>query len=120
MILTIPAPAPWVSANRRGHWAKTSRHMRAWRDAAHLHARALTPMPVYTEPVVITAVVHRTTRRIADPANLLGGSVKAAIDGLVDAGVLPGDDPRYVAETRIRAGEVREPAQLVLHVEAAS
>ena len=118
MRLEIPAPGPWVSSNRRGHWAKTSREMRAWRDADHWACRALNPMPFYTTPVVITATVHRADRRIADPDNNL--SVKAAIDGLVDAGVLKGDDPRYVIETRRRAGEVRKPAQLVLEIEVAA
>lgn len=32
--LTIPAPAPWVSANDRSHWATKARRTHHWRIAA--------------------------------------------------------------------------------------
>lgn len=121
MKLTMDAPGPWVSANnvRNSHWRAVQPRLRVWRDAAQEHALALNPMPFFTEPVVLTAVIHKSTRAIYDPPNLLGGSVKAAVDGLVDAGVLAGDDSRFIVETRIRAGEVRKPSQLVLQIEVA-
>ena len=69
----------------------------------------------------MTATVHKSTRGVYDPPNLLGGSIKAAIDGaLVDSGILPGDDRRFIHETRVRAGEVRKPACLVIEIEAAA
>lgn len=119
MILTFDAPDDWFGANHRMHFAVRARLTKAWREAARDAAWLLPSMPFYMEPVILRATVHKPTRRIYDPPNLLGGSVKAAIDGLVDAGVLAGDDSRFIVETRIRAGEVRKPSQLVLEVNPA-
>lgn len=122
LIITIPAPAPWFTPNGRRHWAQTNALVHDWRHAAWAQgriARGEGRAPHFTRPVIITATVHKTTARLYDPANLLGGAIKAAVDGTVDAGLLAGDDPRYVVETRVRAGEPRRPSQLVLVIEEA-
>ncbi len=90
--VTIPAPGPWLSANDRRHWAETARLTRAWRATAKLAARNLGPVPT---PVDITVTVHRARGGRSDASNL-APTAKAAIDGLVDAGVLPDDSATYV------------------------
>lgn len=56
---------------------------------------------------------------VADPAlaadvENLAPTVKAAIDGLRDSGVLPEDDTRWVTEVRLRAGDPERAASLSL------
>jgi crossover junction endodeoxyribonuclease RusA len=100
--LTIPAPTQWVSANDRSHWASKARLVKVWREAAAVHARAA-KLPHITEPVHITGWVHRTETRRADAHNRIL-TVKAVIDGLVDAGVLTDDNDKHVTAVTMRAG----------------
>lgn len=102
--LQLPAPTQWVSANDRSHWASKARLVKEWRAAGALWARSKR-LPHITEPVQITAWVHRTDRRRADAHNRLP-TVKAAIDGLVDAGVLTDDSDQYVTAVAMKAGPV--------------
>jgi crossover junction endodeoxyribonuclease RusA len=94
--LTFPQPAPRLSMNDRQHWAARSRNVRAWREmanlacfgAAELDGVGATPMFVR-----VTFPVRDNRRRDADnPAP----TVKAIVDGLVDAGVWPDDTPEWV------------------------
>ena len=112
--LTIPAPAPWVSANDRSHWATKARRTHHWRIAAGILARATTPNLLRT-PVAITVTVHRTSGRRADASNL-APTAKACIDGLVDAGWLPDADDQHVIATTFVAGEPLRPACLTLTI----
>ena len=110
--LTIPAPAPWINANARDHWTKKGRLTRSWRSASAAWARYQKLRPV-TQPVVIVATVVKTNSRRFDVENL-APTVKAAIDGLRDSGVLPEDDTRWVTEVRLRAGDPERAASLSL------
>ncbi len=110
--LTIPAPAPWINANARDHWTKKGRLTRSWRSASAAWARYQKLRPV-TQPVVIVATVVKTNSRRFDVENL-APTVKAAIDGLRDSGVLPEDDTRWVTEVRLRAGNPDRAASLSL------
>ena len=110
--LTIPAPAPWINANARDHWTKKGRLTRSWRSASAAWARHQKLRPV-TQPVVIVATVTKTNSRRFDVENL-APTVKAAIDGLRDSGVLPEDDTRWVTEVRLRAGNPDRAASLSL------
>lgn len=110
--LTIPAPAPWINANARDHWTKKGRLTRSWRSASAAWARHQKLRPV-TQPVVIVATVVKTNSRRFDVENL-APTVKAAIDGLRDSGVLPEDDTRWVTEVRLRAGDPDRAASLSL------
>ena len=110
--LTIPAPAPWINANARDHWTKKGRLTRSWRSASAAWARYQKLRPV-TQPVVIVATVVKTNARRFDVENL-APTVKAAIDGLRDSGVLPEDDTRWVTEVRLRAGDPDRAASLSL------
>ena len=88
MSITLEIPdAVWLSANQRLHWAEKARRtrwVRATARAAALH------LPKYSRVTITTWVGYPTSGR-ADPANCHPAS-KAAIDGLVDAGVLPDAD----------------------------
>jgi len=105
--LEIPAPTQWVSANDRSHWASKARLVKVWREAAAVHAKAA-KLPHITEPVTITGWVHRTITRRADAHNRIL-TVKAVIDGLVDAGVLTDDSDKHVTAVTMRNGSPVDP-----------
>jgi crossover junction endodeoxyribonuclease RusA len=91
--LTFPQPAPRLSMNDRTHWAAKAKNSRAWRTAARYNAvRERLPEcpPSFAR---VTFPVRDNRRRDADnPAP----TVKAIVDGLVDAGVWPDDTPEWV------------------------
>ena len=125
MRLEITAPTRWLSANHREHWAPKNRDVQVWRRAAEVAAlshcgplaRGRTVF-VWHQPVAITATVHKSRGGRWDAHNLMP-TVKACIDGLVDARVLADDSNEFLTFVGIRAGEVRKPAQLVLEVSPA-
>jgi hypothetical protein len=98
----IPAPAPWLNANSRRDRRGQTPHRRAWRDAAHVHARAAR-LPKLGQ-AHITAVLHFRDRRRRDPHNFYP-TIKAVVDGLVDYGMLDDDSAEYLVGPDIRLGE---------------
>lgn len=95
---------PWtLNTERRGG---TGHHGRAkltreWREAFRVlalaeHIPPLTTLQVHAHPF------YRTARSLPDTAACVG-SVKAAIDGLVDAGVIPEDGPTVVRTVTFHA-----------------
>ena len=88
--LDIPANL-WLTANGRLHWAAKASRTKRIRRLAFLLAQKLPAM----DAANIHAAISYPTARRADPANA-SPTVKAAIDGIVDAGVLPDDDHRHV------------------------
>jgi crossover junction endodeoxyribonuclease RusA len=72
------------------------------------------------EPVMrhayILGVLHPNSHRRVDPANFYP-SFKAAVDGIVDAGVLVDDDHTRVIGPDMRIGDVVKGAQLELVVQ---
>jgi len=68
----------------------------------------------FNSPVRITVVSYRSRLCDAD-----GASAKAAIDGLVHAGILPDDSPKFVAEVCYRQVKVknREEEKTLLIIE---
>lgn len=102
--LLIPAPTKWMNANQRAaHWSARSGPTKLWRETAALRARAARIPRL--ERVKVTAVVHRTDKRSDCDAHNRYPTVKAAIDGVVDAGVLEDDCDRYLAALTIGAGD---------------
>lgn len=101
--ILIPAPTKWMNANQRhGHWSERSGPTKLWRDAAKVLARQAR-IPAL-DRVTITATVHRPDRRRNADAHNRYPTVKAVVDGLVDAGVLPDDCDRHLVSLTIRAG----------------
>lgn len=87
-------PGHDLGANGRYHWAERARRSRQIRWTAALEARlaGLQPVP---GPVKVTVTVTYPRRGRHDPENY-APSWKPAIDGLVDAAVLPDDDSTHV------------------------
>lgn len=105
LVVTLPWPDPPMLANHRyKHWAQKSAAVRQVRAAVGLLAKRH-PMPGRVE---VGIVWHVADRRRRDPDGPFP-TLKAAIDGLRDAGVLPEDDHTVVARTwsRISVGDGR-------------
>jgi crossover junction endodeoxyribonuclease RusA len=88
--VTFAIPADlWMSANDRMHWAEKARRTR--------QLRALTNWERLPRlgTTHVAAFIGYPRNGKADPANA-APTVKALIDGMVDAGVWPDDDSTYV------------------------
>lgn len=86
---------PPLNANQRLHWAEKARRVALVRDAVGFRAKGV--IPPRRTPVAVHLRWHVTDRRRRDPSNLMP-TQKAALDGLVQAGVLVDDSPQYVTE----------------------
>lgn len=98
----VAAAPSWIVAHydrpftanqaRRWHWSKVHAKTAEWRQAFGVLARAAKVPRL--DRVRITAVVHLAGRPLDTDA--IAPTVKAAIDGLVDAKVIPDDTPAHV------------------------
>jgi crossover junction endodeoxyribonuclease RusA len=123
-VIALPAGLPLLNANHRLHHHQKAKHTRAIRDAAHQAVTecpslmdalaAAKPGPLFQRAHVL-GIVHPGSNRRADPANLYP-SFKAAVDGLVDAGLVEDDDHTRVVGPDMRLGRVVKRGQLVLVV----
>lgn len=118
----LPAGMPLLSANGREHWRPKAAATRAIRDAAHLAVKGAPGLrqavlaargAAAMERAHVLAVLHPADRRRRDPANMYP-AVKAALDGIVDAGVLVDDDSTRVVGPDMRLGSTVRGSQLVL------
>lgn len=100
--MVVPAGLDLLSANQRLHWAVRAKRVKALRQWAGFEARRL-EMPK-AERVAVSVWVHPgpRTRRL-DPPNY-ADTVKAVIDGVVDAEVLPDDTGKHVIAVTYREG----------------
>lgn len=92
--ITFDVPAEhWLSANQRLHWAPKAKRTRALRDLAYY---TTIDAPIDRQGVShVAAFIGYPRNGKADPANA-APTIKALIDGLVDAGVWPDDDSTWV------------------------
>lgn len=99
---TFPTPAPKLSLNDRDHWAVKAATTKAWRTAAFVACRnaGLRDLP----PCLVRVTFTVRNNRRADPSNLLP-TVKACVDGMVDAGAWTDDNSEWVS--------ILEPKRLV-------
>lgn len=89
---------PWtLNAERRMHRMERAALAREWREAFAWLARA-ERVPSFEQAVVI--VQPHVARGPFQDCDACHPAAKAAIDGLVDAGVLITDGPRHVVEIR--------------------
>lgn len=114
LTLTIPGRAPdrptrdveWWTANDRLFWRDRARRTAAIRARATaaaivaIHRSGAQPVT----RAAITATVCTPTARRFDPHNIASTVLKAAIDGLVDAGLLPDDDATHLTAVTIQRG----------------
>lgn len=111
--IELPAGMKLLSLNGRIHWSERRRRNQAIKDAAIILARQAKIPPL--SRVCVVAEYQPPDRRRRDPDNIMAAA-KSAIDGIAAAGVLPGDDSRYVAEVTCRIGEPFPKGRLVLHL----
>ncbi|GAA4706502.1 RusA family crossover junction endodeoxyribonuclease [Streptomyces youssoufiensis] len=123
--LALPVGMKLLNANQRVHHRVRAEVTATIRGAAmaacseHGGLRAAlaaaSPAPVMSHAYIL-AIIHPATRRRLDPANLYP-SFKAAVDGLVDAGVLEDDDHTRVIGPDMRIGPVIKGGRLALHIQ---
>ena len=99
--VTIPAPGAWLNANGRRDRRYLVSTIKAWRDAAHVHARAA-KLPKLAR-VHIVAHLRFTDRRARDVHNYFP-TIKAVVDGLVDHGLIPDDRDEHLLGPDLRTG----------------
>ena len=101
-------------AGKRGGHAVT-REIKAWRHAAQAVSQYLGPMNL---PVEIEAIPTQPDGRWAADTGAALPALKAVIDGLVDAGLIPDDGPDTVTAITMRRWELG-PAGLLVKVSTA-
>lgn len=97
LVITLPWTAPVLRSNDRDHWRERARKAAEVRQAVGLLARGKR-----IEPPVIATLIWTVTNDRRRDAGAASPTLKAALDGLVDAGVIPDDNHRYVVEERCR------------------
>lgn len=123
-VIALPAGLKLLNANQRMHHKPKAKLTAAIRDAA---MEAVADSPALMEALAaakpgplfqrahILGILHPATARRADPANWYP-SFKAAVDGIVDAGLLDDDDHTRVVGPDMRLGTKVKGGQLVLVV----
>lgn len=107
---------PWTTnAERKGNRWERAELVKVWRSAFQILAKSerippMTWMSVTVEP-------HQKGGRFQD-VGACHPAVKAAIDGIVDAGVLPDDSPQYL-RSLIYLPPVNDKNSLVLYIRGA-
>ena len=87
--------ALWLTANQRIHWSTRMRRTRMLRAYAASEARIHGLAGRRLGPCVVTALIGYPAATRADPANA-APTVKAIVDGLVDARVWDDDDHTHL------------------------
>ena len=97
IILEVPT-VQLLTSNQRLHWAVKAERTKLIRHRAYIAARdAITPM----EAAHLTVGITWPDRRERDAHNIIP-TLKAAIDGIVQAGLLPDDSDRYLTGPDLR------------------
>jgi len=114
VVIDIPAPERLLTTNseRTLFWRERARIVKVWRQAAWAYGVQARHRGAQWDQVRIEATPIQKTGKMADP----GGHnpiVKACIDGLVDAGVIPNDTPAHVTDV-VQHSPERGPAALRL------
>lgn len=87
--------AIWLTANQRLHWSTRMRRTRMLRAYAASEARIHSLAGRRLGPSVVTVVIGYPTTGRVDPTNA-APTVKAIVDGLVDARVWDDDDHLHI------------------------
>lgn len=125
LTINLPLPPKACSPNFKGHWAEKGRATKQYREAARMLCYAAKPKDWDAERISIKPeffLSRHDTRGYhpLDKQNAIA-SLKAAIDGLVDAGLLPNDsNNKIVWEDPILHRSLKEhkgKAAVLLHIE---
>lgn len=109
--IEIP-PLPLLNSNQRLHYYRKARATAAIRKAAFIACRNALG-EVSFDRIHVLGILNLDSKRRADPANWYP-SFKAAIDGLVDAGLIPDDNSRHLEGPDMRRGPVSKWPRLIL------
>jgi crossover junction endodeoxyribonuclease RusA len=112
-VVTLPAGMKLLNANDRTHWRTRARITKALREAAEKSALDVQIPPL--DRATIEAVLHPHDKRRRDAHNWYP-SFKAAIDGIVDAGVLPDDNGKHLLEVKVVLGTPVRHNQIALRI----
>lgn len=104
---THPGRVRSINSERSTHWSKRAKDAENWREAFYWLGKQAR---VKFGSVNITAEIIQK-KPLSDCGNGLP-SIKAAIDGLIDAGVLPDDSPEYVRSITMVAPRVPQPGEV--------
>lgn len=111
----LPPGTPLLNVNKiRGHWSKNFATVRNLRRAANLLA-SNQRIPKNLRKVHIRGIYCPPDHRRRDSSNWFP-TLKACVDGLVDAGVIHDDSDKYVVFDGIHAGEVVKKGQFILEI----
>lgn len=113
-VLRVPGRLWTSNGQRRMHWGTRAGLVKGWRVAVYWSARAA-HAPSFSQ-AEITVQPFQAKGKLADPG-AHEPAAKAAIDGLVDAGVLPDDSPVHLVAIRYRAPVRADEDALELTVE---
>lgn len=96
IVIRFPPPARPLNMNDRKHWAAKAKLTAAWREAAYV--AAIKNILYRNQPfsVVQLVIPVRSLKVRRDPSNWYP-TVKACVDGLVDAGVFADDSSKHLA-----------------------
>lgn len=94
-VFQLPFGRPPITANQRSHWAVKAKIVRDVRDATARLAAGLAPIAT---ACTIGIVWHVPDSRRRDVDNI-APTLKPAIDGLRDAGLIPEDHSSIVTST---------------------
>lgn len=116
-VVALPPGLTLLNANDRLHYHARARIVRDIRAAAKLIAKnnRIPPLTI----VRIIGVLHPTRRGHRDSHNWFP-TLKAAVDGIVSAGVLPDDDDSHVVGTEVVLGEPVPRGQFVVRIQVAA
>ena len=90
-LVGFTAPDRLMTLNDRQHWAPRAKRTAIWRHAAGVAAHGIRPQL----PSIVTIELPVIDRRRRDPHNYTP-TMKACIDGLVDAGAWPDDHAGFI------------------------
>lgn len=110
------AQRPWTTnGERAGNRWERAELVKTWRSAFHVLAKS-EKIPEM-EWISVTVEPHQKGGRLQD-VGACNPAVKAAIDGIVDAGVLPDDSPQYMKSLIFLAPQ-NDRNSLVLYIRGA-
>lgn len=105
-LIVLPYTKPPLTANQRLHWAQKARLTKQIRRDTYLLVRSAGLNT--SDRITVRLEYYPRDRRRRDPSNLMP-TQKAAVDGIVDAGLVPDDCPPYVTEYMPTITQQKEP-----------
>ncbi|GAX57246.1 hypothetical protein SO3561_08816 [Streptomyces olivochromogenes] len=112
--LELPAKTKLINANQNLHFRRKAEMVKVIRNAAWTMARH-SDIPALQRAHVYFVIHPDTSIKRRDPGNW-APSAKAAVDGLVDAGILPDDNKDHLLGPDPRIGTPVKGSQLVLWI----